>query len=232
VRGLRRAGAAGLKWHQPLNRDSLLGVAYRRTPQIEARMRAQRETILAGAADLLADGGYASCSIAAVADRAHVATGTVYNHFANKADLAANLFRSLAERELVAVADAARSGRSAAERISAVIEVFAARAMKEPRRAFALLAEPADPAVDALRLEFRRSFRDVVAAAIADGVATGALPPQQAAPTAAALVGAIADALVGPLAGLDDAVDAVPALLAFAYRAIGAAPGGGRRADS
>jgi AcrR family transcriptional regulator len=195
-------------------------------------MRAQRATILAAAADLLAEGGYAACSIAAVADRAHVATGTVYNHFANKADLAAHLFRALAERELVAVADAARSGRGAAERISAVIEVFAARAMKQPRRAFALLAEPADPAVDALRLEFRRAFRDVVAAVIADGVASGELAPQQPAPTAAALVGAIADALVGPLAGTDDTVDPVPALLAFAHRAIGASSGGACRADA
>src|SRR5579875_2278497 len=172
-------------------------------------MRGQREAILAAAADLLADGGYAACSIAAVADRAHVAAGTVYNHFANKADLAAHVFRALAGRELTAVADAARAPGSAAERVHAVIEVFAARALKEPRRAYALLAEPADPAVDALRLEFRRSFRDVLAAAIADGVAEDELPPQQPEASAAALVGAIAEALVGPLAGTDETVDAV-----------------------
>lgn len=193
-------------------------------------MRGQREAILAAAADLLADGGYAACSIAAVADRAHVAAGTVYNHFANKADLAAHVFRALAGRELTAVADAARTGGSSADRVNAIIEVFAARALKQPRRAYALLAEPADPAVDALRLEFRRSFRDVLAAAIADGVAEGDLPPQQPEASAAALVGAIAEALVGPLAGTDDTVDAVPALLSFAHRAIGAAPGGAGRA--
>jgi AcrR family transcriptional regulator len=227
-----------LSWREALNHDSLLGVAYRRTPHIEARMRAQRDAILAAAANLLADGGYAACSIAAVAERAHVAAGTVYNHFTNKADLAAHVFRALAGRELTAVADAARHGASAAERVDAVIDVFAARALKEPRRAYALLAEPADPAVDALRLEFRRSFRDVIAAAVADGVDRDELPPQRPAATAAALVGAIAEALVGPLSGAaeagdtSDTYDAVPALLSFARRAIGAAPGGSARAHS
>jgi AcrR family transcriptional regulator len=186
-------------------------------------MRSQRDAILAAAADLLAEGGYAACTVNAVAQRANVAAGTVYNHFANKADLAAYVFRAIAARELDAVAAAARGG-SAVQRIAAVIETFALRALKQPRRAYALLAEPADPAVDALRLEFRSAFRDVIAEAIRDGVASGELPPQDPGVVAAALVGAIGEALVGPLAGADDSVDAVPALLSFACRAIGGAP--------
>lgn len=190
-------------------------MVYRRTPQIEARMRSQRDAILVAAADLLAEGGYAACTVNAVALRANVAAGTVYNHFVNKADLAVHVFRATAGRELDAVAAAARTG-TALERIAAVIETFAMRAMKHPRRAYALLAEPADPAVDALRLEFRGAFRDVIAEAIRHGVAAGELPPQHSELVAAALVGAIGEALVGPLAGADDSVDAVPALLSFA----------------
>lgn len=193
---------------------------YRRTPAIQARMDAQRATILSAAAELVADQGYAACTIAAVAARAKVAAGTVYKHFDTKADLAAELFRSIVTREVSAVRDAATHTGSATEVTTAVIETFAGRALKQPRRAYALLAEPVDLAVDELRLEFRRAFRDVIADAIAEGVRTGELPPQNADVVAAALVGAIGEALIGPLAGADHP-DTVPALIHFAHRAIG-----------
>lgn len=203
--------------------SSLLGVAYRRTPQIQARLDAQRGAILLAAADLLAEHGYAACTMAAVASRAGVAAGTVYNHFDGKSGLIVELFRTVVTREVQVVREAAAHG-SAAERTAAVIETFAGRALKAPRRAYALLAEPVDPKVEELRLEFRRAFRDVFAEAIENGVRTGELPPQNAAVVAAALVGAIAEALVGPLAaGVEDA-DTVPTLIVFARRAIGGRP--------
>ncbi len=61
--------------------------------------------------------------------------------------------------------------------------------------------EPVDPVVDALRLQFRVAFRDIAAGAIDAGVAAGELPAQDAAVVAAALVGAIGEALAGPLGG-------------------------------
>jgi AcrR family transcriptional regulator len=195
-------------------------MAYRRTPQIQARLDAQHAAILRAAAELLATEGYAACSMAAVAARAGVAAGTVYNHFESKAGLLVQLFRTMAAREIEAVRAASRAG-SAAERVTAVIETFAGRALKSPRRAYALLAEPVDPAVDALRLDFRLAFRDVLAAAVIHGVDTGELPPQDATVVAAALVGAIAEALVGPLAAGTKDVATVPTLIEFAHRAIG-----------
>jgi AcrR family transcriptional regulator len=201
-------------------------VAYRRTPLIQARLDAQRASILTAASELLAERGYAGCSMAAVARRAGVAAGTVYTQFPSKADLVAELFRNIVSREVEAVHAAAQTG-TAAERTAAVIETFAGRALKQPRRAYALLGEPVDPAVEELRLEFRRAFRDVIATAIAVGVAGGELPPQDATVVAAALVGAIAEALVGPLAAGQEDPDTVPTLIEFAHRAIG-----GPRADA
>ena len=116
---------------------------------------------------------------------------------------------------------AAAQHGSAADRIAAVIETFAGRALKSPRRAYALLAEPVDPAVDKLRLDFRLAFRDVIAAAVDHGVRTGELPPQDADVVAAALVGAIAEALVGPLAAGHEDPATVPTLIEFAHRAVG-----------
>src|ERR687888_472630 len=123
-------------------------MAYRRTPRIQARIDAQRASLVDAAAAVLAESGYAGCTVSAVAARAGVATGTVYNHFASKGQL--------------------------------VVEGF------------------------------RR------------GVATGELPEQNASVVAAALVGALGGALVGPLAtGADDA-ETVPTLIEFTLRAIGA----------
>lgn len=173
---------------------------YRRTPRVEAHLRASRDRILAAALALVAEHGYAGCSVAAVARRAGMATGSVYRHFPAKADLVAEVFRSASQREVDAFARAASLEGSAAEGVAAVIETFAGRALRAPRLAYALLAEPADPAVDAERLVFRRAYAAVIARIVARGVAAGELPPQDVGVSAAALVGAIGEALVGPLA--------------------------------
>lgn len=186
---------------------------------MQQRLDAQRVALVDAASGLLAEGGYGACTVAAVADRAGVAAGTVYRHFASKAELAAAVFELLAGREVEAVRVAAARGRTAADRIRAVVETFAGRALREPRRAYALLAEPVDPAVDALRLEFRRAFRDVLADAVAGGVHAGELPEQEVAVVAAALVGAIGEALVGPLA--DGTTAGITPLVEFAHRAVG-----------
>jgi AcrR family transcriptional regulator len=196
-------------------------MAYRRTAAVQARLDASRSAILKAAIALLTEHGYAGCSVAAVASRAGVATGSVYRHFPNKATLVTEVFRVAANREISAVAAAMRRPTTPAEQLTALIETFAGRAFKSPRLAYALLAEPVDPAVDAERLVFRRAYRDLVAATVTTGVATGALPPQNPAVTAAALVGAIAEALVGPLAAGAAEVDTIPSLINFAHRAVG-----------
>jgi AcrR family transcriptional regulator len=195
-------------------------VAYRRTPRVQDRLDAQRDAIVAAAAALLAEDGYAGTTVSAVSARAGVATGTVYKQFAGKVELIAEVFRSIVTHEVDVVREAAASG-SALDRATAVIETFSRRALKSPRRAYVLLVEPVDPVIDELRLEFRRAFRDVITDAIERGVADGELPPQNASVVAAALVGALGEALVGPLATGADDPDLVPTLIAFTHRAIG-----------
>lgn len=187
---------------------------------MQARLDAQRAALVDAAAAILAEDGYAGCSVTAVAARAGVASGTVYTHFRSKAELAAEVFLRIVTREVDAVR-AAAAGGTAVERTVAVIETFAGRALKSPRRAYALLAEPVDPAVEELRMAFRRAFRDVIAEAIDHGVATGELPPQDSAVVAAALVGAIGEALIGPLVTGGPDPDTVPTLIRFATRAVG-----------
>lgn len=194
---------------------------YRRTPEVQARIDAQRELLLDSAVRLLAEQGYTGCSVAAVAARAGVATGTVYRHFPSKAELVAELFRRVVQREVTAVEQASASQAPAADRVIAVIETFASRALRTPRLAYALLAEPVDPPVEQERLVFRQAFRDVVAMRISEGIAAAELTPQDPQISAAAIVGAVAEVMIGPLTG--QSADAVPGLCAFALRAIGTA---------
>ena len=107
------------------------------------------------------------------------------------------------------------------------IETFARRALRGRRLAWALLAEPVDPAVEAERLHFRHSYRDLMAEVLAEGIEAGELPVQDVDATAAALIGAVGEAMVGPLSptangGDPDAL--IASLINFCTRAIGEDP--------
>ena len=197
-------------------------MAYRRTPAIQARMDEQREALVGAAITLLAEQGYVGCSILAVAGRAGVAAGTVYRHFDSKSALAAEVFRTVVGGEVGAVRAAVASEPDPAGRVRAVIETFAGRAWKSPRLAYALLAEPVGPVVDELRAQFRVAFRAILAEIVSEGVRDATFAPQDPAVVAAALVGAIAEALVRPLVTGADQPETVESLVQFAYRALGA----------
>ena len=173
---------------------------YRPTEKTEARRLATRERIVAAALERVARGGYASAGIQAVAADAGVAVGTVYRHFPSKGDLFAEAFRRASQRELdVVVEVSSPDGRSARERVAAAVEAFARRALAGPVMAYALLAEPVDPAVEAERLRFRTGYRDAFARVLEDGVHDGELRPHDTRTVAAAYVVALGEALVGPL---------------------------------
>lgn len=208
---------------QGVNRDSILGVAYRRTPAVQQRLDAQRDAIAAAAVALLTESGYAGLSISAVADRAGVATGTVYRHYTDKSDLMVRIFRDLCSREVDAVAAAADTG-TAVDRLTRIVETFAYRALHNPTLAYALLAEPVDAAVDAERLVFRRAYAEAFTGAIRHGITTGEFPDQEPDLAAAALVGAVGEVLTGPLRAGDASPTTVPALVALSLRALGASP--------
>ncbi len=175
-------------------------MAYRRTEKTEARRLATRERIVAAALERVARGGYASAGIQAVAADAGVAVGTVYRHFPSKGDLFAEVFRHASQRELDVVVDVSGpDGRPAAERVAGAVEAFCRRALAGPVLAYALIAEPVNPAVESERLRFRIGYRDAFARVLEDGVRDGELRAHDVGTVAASLVGALAESLVGPL---------------------------------
>jgi AcrR family transcriptional regulator len=197
---------------------------YRPTERTRARLALARERIAEAALEQLAEGGYASASVVAIARRAGVATGSVYRHFPSKADLFAEVFRRASQREVDVLRGMADRTGPVAHRMAAWVEAFVRRALAEPVRAYALIAEPVGTAVEAERLVFRRAYADLFERALREGVEAGELPPLDEELTAAAIVGALAEALVGPLQRRETGADALVAgLQTFVLRSVGVA---------
>ena len=191
---------------------------------ITAAGLATRQRLLAAARELIEEGGYGSASVAAIAEHAGVAAGTLYRHFPSKEKLFLEVFRDVCageERAMRAAADAASPG--AVDRLEAVLTTFARRALQNRPLAWALLAEPVDPVLDAERLAYRERYASLVAAELRAAVDAGEIPAQDVAFTAAALVGGCGEALVGPLSSVDGSDQVVASIQTFVRRAIGAA---------
>ena len=173
---------------------------YRRTDNVVRRLAEREQAILTAATEIAAEGGMAAVQIAAVAARAGIAAGTVYRYFPSKTDLVAQLVAAVAGRELTAMAAAADAAPGPLSALAASIATFAARALAERRLAWAVLGEPVDAQVDAMRLDFRQSLAAELETRITTAIAGRHLPEQDASVAAPAIVGALMEGLLGPLA--------------------------------
>ena len=199
--------------------------AQRPAPLHAAPEGGTRARLVRAAAEVIQKGGWGSASVGAIARRAGVAAGTLYRHFPSKAELFLEVFRAVSERELGAMTTAQAAVTGVAERFEAVVGTYARRALRNRRLAWALVYEPLDASVDVERLAYRRTYCRGMAALIREGIDAGTIPPQDAELAAAAVVGVIAETLVGPLSPV--AIDTgseeqtVRAIVGFCRRVIG-----------
>jgi len=199
---------------------------YRRTDNVVRRLAAREQTILEAATAMAAEGGMAAVQIADVARRAGIAAGTVYRYFPSKTDLVAELVAAVAGRELDAMKAAAAAAPGPLSALAASIATFAARSLAARRLAWAVIAEPVDAEVDAMRLDFRQSLAAELELRIRAAIDRKLLPEQDARVAAPALVGALMEGLLGPLAPMHDgdaagARGAVQGATLLALRALG-----------
>lgn len=201
-------------------------MAYKRSERMEKRLAGNREAILAAARRLVAAGGYRNAPITAVAAEAGVSTGLIYRHFPSKAELFVEVLTAAVEHELEILEAIADEPLPAAQRLQRAVASFVRRAMAGPGLAYAFIAEPVDPDVEAERIRCRRLFGDVFKRILEDGVRSGELPAQDLDVSAACIVGAFTEALVGPTApsreGLRDGEHLVAAISTLCLRAAGA----------
>jgi AcrR family transcriptional regulator len=178
----------------------ILTVAYRRTENVIRRLAAREEAIVAAARIAAAEGGMGAVQIVPVAERAGIAAGTVYRYFPSKTELIAKLVGVVSEREIGAMRRAADAAPGPLSALAAAIATFAARALRNRRLAWAVIAEPVDAEVDAVRLTYRRTLAAELEKRVRAAIQGGHLPDQDAALAAPALVGALLEGLIGPLA--------------------------------
>lgn len=201
-------------------------MVYRRTQQVVKRLAARRDAILAAARDAAADGGMSAVQIAPVATRANVAAGTVYRYFPSKADLVSELIAEVSRDQLAAIRRAADAAPGPSSALAAAVTTVAVHVASYRRLAWGILAEPVDVDVTETRLTSRRDIAREIELRIVAAVRAGHLPAQDTALAATALLGALHEALVGPLApgNLDDPIklrDAVQTTTLLALRAVG-----------
>jgi AcrR family transcriptional regulator len=201
-------------------------MAYRRTANVIRRLNARHDAIVDAARAAAAAGGMAAIQIAPVAERAGVAAGPVYRYFPGKIELVGALVETVAEREIAAVRRAGDAAPGPLSALVAVIVTFAARALRDRKLAWAVIAEPVDTETDTLRQQYRTTLAGEIETRIRAAIDGGHLPEQDAGLAAAALIGALLEALVGPLASetLGEptrAREAVQAVTLFTLRALG-----------
>src|SRR3984893_9249115 len=172
---------------------------YRRTENVTRKLAARQGAIMAAARALAAEGGMGSVQIASVAARAGIAAGTVYRYFPAKTDMIAALVSAPSAAEIAALDRAGDAAPGPLSALAAAIVTFAARALASRRLAFAMIAEPVEPELEAARLGYRRALAHAFEARIRSALESGHLPGQDAAVAAAALVGALIEGLIGPL---------------------------------
>lgn len=201
-------------------------MAYRRTERVIRRQTERHDAIVAAAGRAASEGGMAAIQIAPVAARAGIAAGTVYRYFPSKTELVGALVASSAEREVAAVQRAAEAAPGPLSALAAAIATFAARALRDRRLAWALIAEPADAETDAARLAYRRALAEQFEALLNVAIAGGHLSEIDVTLTAPALIGALIEGLTGPLSPdvADDparAREAAQTLTLFVLRGLG-----------
>jgi AcrR family transcriptional regulator len=199
---------------------------YRRTENVVRHLAEREQAILAAATSIAAESGMGAVQIAAVAARAGIAAGTVYRYFPSKTDLIAELVAAVAARELAAMRAAADAAPGPLSALAAGITTFAARALYARRLIWAVTGESVEPQIDTLRIDFRQSLAAELEARVKAAIEGAHLPELDARVAAPAIVGALLEGLIGPLAPSHDGDaagrrEAVQSATLLALRALG-----------
>ena len=180
-----------------LTKDSM---AYQRSEKMQQRLAANRERILGAARKLVSKGGLREARMGTVATEAGLSTGALYRYFPSKADLFVDVLNAAVDHEILILDQIIEGPGSARDRLRNAVASFVRRALRGPNLAYAFIAEPTEADVDAARMLCRKQFGEVFKRIIRTGIANHEFPEQDVDASAACIVGAFTEALVGPIA--------------------------------
>ncbi len=172
---------------------------YRRTENVVRRLAARERAILGAATAIARERGMAAVQIAAVAERAGIAAGTVYRYFPSKSELIAEIIAAVAARELAALRTAGDAAPGPLSALAACVATLAGNVLHARTLAWAVLAEPVERELEAGRLQFHRALAAELGKRITAAIDARLLPEQDAQLAAAAVIGLLVEGLIGPL---------------------------------
>jgi AcrR family transcriptional regulator len=153
-----------------------------------------------------------------IAERAGLSEGAIYRYFPTVTDLFVEVFREVARRELEVARRATSVAGPAGKRLEEAIRNHVERALQRPRLAYAMLAEPLAPELEATRLVYRRSFHELFGQVMEEAIDAGEYRPFDVATAAACMIGAFDEALIWPLAFRTQDGDAPEKRIEFVVR--------------
>ncbi len=173
-----------------------MAIAQIRRQQIEDTLN----RILAVTRALIAEGGWSAAQISVIADRAGLATGSIYRYYDSKVDLCVQVLAQVSRREAEVAAAIIDSPGDATTRLHDLVAMFIRRAARQPRLAYALIAEPCEPALDETRLQYRDALAQQIARLLAEGTQRGEFVDLPADVLSTCITGAMMEPLIRPLA--------------------------------
>jgi AcrR family transcriptional regulator len=201
-------------------------MAYRRTEQVVRRLAARRQSVLKAAREIASEAGMNAVQIVPVARRARIAAGTVYRYFPSKSKLVTELIADVSRTGLAKVRQTANAAPGPLSALAAAITTIAVEILDDRRLSWAIMAEPVEVDVAPARHAARADLAAEISARIAAAIRGGHLPAQDTFLTAAALIGALYEGLIGPLAPADLTEptrkrEAIQSMTLCALRAVG-----------
>lgn len=141
-------------------------MVYRPTARTRANAHQRRTSIESAARHVIARGGFASATVAAVAREAECSAGLIYTYYPNRDELLRSVFARASGHELAVIEAAVAQAGTAAAIAESVTEVFVRRAVAGRGLAHALMFEEVPDAVQLERLILRRGYVAAVAAGL------------------------------------------------------------------
>jgi AcrR family transcriptional regulator len=173
-------------------------MAYRRTERVQQRLKARHDALIAAARAIADEHGLQGVQIVPVAERAGIASGTVYRYFASKSALVEALIADVSGRELAAMQAAAQAAPGPLSALAASLVTFAARALAQRRLMWASIAEPVDAELAPIQGRFKEAIATEFAQRIGAASAAGNLPDADPVLLAPSILGGFIEALLAP----------------------------------
>ncbi len=201
----------------PILTDTPGAVAF---PQHDKKAR-----LLAAAIELVSEVGFKEAQISTIAERASLAQGTLYRNYKSRTDLLVDVVAHVSQHEVDIVAGVAMGGEPASEILRRCAYTLGSRGNRGREMGYALVAEPVESEIEVERLRYRQKLMRVFETVIDRGIRDGSFVDQPAQVSAACIVGSLFEALVGPIARVNDISEEeqlgqVEAIADFCVRAV------------